>query len=107
MKLENEFEISTQILDDSQIISKTGSWNWNVITNEIFWSKNMFRLLGLTPNEVAPSYELTLNYVCDGDKKRYEETLAQSIENKTGYSFENKMVQKNKSARLPNKHLKP
>ncbi len=97
MKLENEFEISTQILDDSQIISKTGSWNWNVVTNEIFWSKNMFRLLGLTPNEVAPSYELTLNYVCDGDKKRYEETLAQSIENKTGYSFENKMVQKNKS----------
>ena len=49
MKLENEFEISTQILDDSQIISKTGSWNWNVVTNEIFWSKNMFRLLGLTP----------------------------------------------------------
>ena len=40
---------------------------------------------------------MTLNYVCDADKKRYEETLAQSIENKTGYSFENKMVQKNKS----------
>lgn len=50
MKLENEFEISTQIIDDSQIISKTGSWNWNwnVVTNEIFWSKNMFPLLGLT-----------------------------------------------------------
>ena len=29
MELENKIEITTQFLDDSQIISKTGSWNWN------------------------------------------------------------------------------
>ena len=32
MELENKIEITTQFLDDSQIISKTGSWNWNVVT---------------------------------------------------------------------------
>lgn len=94
MELENKIEITTQFLDDSQIISKTGSWNWNVVTNEVLWSKNMFRLLGLAPDEVVPSYELALHHVCDSDKKRYEETLSQAIENKTAYYFENKIVQK-------------
>ena len=97
MELENKIEITTQFLDDSQIISKTGSWNWNVMTNEVHWSKNMFRLLGLAPDEVAPSYELALHHVCDSDKKRYEETLSQAIENKTTYYFENKIVQRDKS----------
>jgi signal transduction histidine kinase len=97
MELENKIEITTQFLDDSQIISRTGSWNWNVMTNEVHWSKNMFRLLGLAPDEVAPSYELALHHVCDSDKKRYEETLSQAIENKTTYYFENKIVQRDKS----------
>ena len=97
MELENKIEITTQFLDDSQIISKTGSWNWNVMTNEVHWSKNMFCLLGLAPDEVAPSYELALHHVCDSDKKRYEETLSQAIENKTTYYFENKIVQRDKS----------
>ena len=97
MELENKIEITTQFLDDSQIISKTGSWNWNVVTNEVLWSKNMFRLLGLALDEVVPSYELALHHVCDSDKKRYEETLSQAIENKTAYYFENKIVQKDKT----------
>ena len=57
----------------------------------------MFRLLGLAPDEVAPSYELALHHVCDSDKKRYEETLSQALENKTDYYFENKIVQKDKT----------
>ncbi len=97
MELENNIEITTQFLDDSQIISRTGSWNWNVMTNEVHWSKNMFRLLGLAPEEVVPSYELALHHVCDSDKKRYEETLSQAVENKTAYYFENKIVQRDKS----------
>jgi signal transduction histidine kinase len=97
LELENNIEITTQFLDDSQIISRTGSWNWNVMTNEVHWSKNMFRLLGLAPEEVVPSYELALHHVCDSDKKRYEETLSQAVENKTAYYFENKIVQRDKS----------
>jgi len=40
---------------------------------------------------------LALHHVCDSDKKRYEETLSQAIENKTAYYFENKIVQKDKT----------
>ena len=40
---------------------------------------------------------MALHHVCDSDKKRYEETLSQAIENKTAYYFENKIVQKDKT----------
>ena len=40
---------------------------------------------------------MALHHVCDSDKKRYEETLSEAIENKTDYYFENKIVQKDKT----------
>ena len=87
-------ELEKQFLDESQILSKIGSWYWDVTTNEVVWSKNMFRVLGLEPDEFKPSYELAFHYVHHSDKKRYEETLTDATQNKKEYFFENKITRK-------------
>ncbi len=92
--LENQINIMSQTLDDVQVLSKTGSWDWNIATNQISWSKNMFRILGFEPNELDPTYELALNSVHESDKELYEETLTKAIQNKTEYYFENRILRK-------------
>jgi hypothetical protein len=57
----------------------------------------MFRLLGLEPDEVEPSYQLAFHYVHESDKKLCKETLTKAIENKTDYYFENKISRKDQS----------
>ena len=91
---ENRIDVITQSLDDSQILSKIGSWDWNVVTNQVSWSKNMFRILGIEPNSLEPSYELALNSVHDSDKELYENALTKAIQNKTEYYFENRIIRK-------------
>lgn len=37
----------------AQKIARMGSWEWNIITNEIYWSDELYRIFGLTPGRPA------------------------------------------------------
>lgn len=96
-ELREQLDFQIYLLDETQSLSKIGSWNWDVVNDKVEWSKMMFQLLGLQPDELPPSYELALSHVHDDDKKQYEFALGESLTNKTTYYFENRIVTKNKS----------
>ncbi len=52
-KIKSEEELKKQqiLLEKAQIISKTGNWEEDFITNKITWSKNCKRLLGFNEND--------------------------------------------------------
>ena len=37
----------------AQKIARMGSWEWDIITGEIYWSDELYRIFGLTPGEPA------------------------------------------------------
>jgi signal transduction histidine kinase/CheY-like chemotaxis protein len=94
---ESQHKKDVQILNEAQQMANIGSWEWNVLTNEIKWSDFMFILLGLNPNTVKPSYELALHYVHEDDKVLYEKKLEEALTNKTTYYFENKIKKEDNS----------
>ncbi|MFT4831577.1 MAG: signal transduction histidine kinase [Psychroserpens sp.] len=85
------------MLNRTQELSNIGSWNWDLLTNTVEWSDTMFRLLGLEPNTVLPSYELALHHVHDNDKEYYVKVLGEAVNNKTSYYLENR-ISKNDNA---------
>ncbi|WP_165937773.1 PAS domain-containing protein [Methylobacterium segetis] len=46
----------------------TGHWGWTFATDEHVWSPGLFRLLGLEPGLVRPSYDLLLHLVHPEDR---------------------------------------
>jgi len=88
---------ATQRLNESQELSRIGSWDWNVVTNEIIWSDMMFKLLGLLPMEAEPSYELVLHHVHIKDKERYQRVLAKALDDKSDYYLENLITYKDQT----------
>ena len=95
--LENQIDILNTSLNASEFLTSTGSWNWNVKTNEVTWSDNMFIILGLEPNSIEPSYDLAFDHVHDSDKEKYEDTLNTALTNKTSYFLENRITKKDNS----------
>ncbi|WP_336485565.1 PAS domain-containing protein [Methylobacterium nigriterrae] len=57
----------------------TGNWGWTFATNEHVWSAGFYRLLGLEPRTVRPSYELFLGLVHPEDRPEIE-TSAQIMQ---------------------------
>jgi PAS domain S-box-containing protein len=55
-------------LNDAQRIAHVGSADWDIPTNAITWSDELYRILGLEPQEVAASNEAFLERVHHEDR---------------------------------------
>ncbi len=66
------------VLERAEELAQTGSWDWNLETNELLWSDNMFRLLGLQPGEVTPSPEYVAGRIHPDDRDRVQRELDSS-----------------------------
>ncbi len=38
-----------------------GSWEWDITTNELVWSDEVYRLYGLDPAKDHPKYDVVVN----------------------------------------------
>ncbi|HEX8075504.1 MAG TPA: PAS domain S-box protein [Thermoleophilaceae bacterium] len=58
------------LLAGTERLAQTGSWDWDLRTNALVWSDNLFRLFGFEPNEVPPCPELVLARTHPDDRER-------------------------------------
>jgi PAS domain S-box-containing protein len=57
------------VLDQAEQLAQTGSWDWELTTDVLLWSDNMFRLLGLEPGEVTPTPDYVLGRIHPEDRE--------------------------------------
>ena len=53
-----------------------GLWVWRLTEDRLVWSAGLFRILGLSPNSVAPSFELYRSVVHPHDQLDFSDKLA-------------------------------
>jgi PAS domain-containing protein len=58
------------VVDRAEQLARTGTWEWDLESDELFWSDNMYRLLGVGPGEVTPSPEYVLSRMHAADRDR-------------------------------------
>jgi PAS domain S-box-containing protein len=60
--LPDAFERAEQLVE-------TGSWEWNLETDVLLWSDNMFRLLGLQPGAIVPTPDYVIGRTHPDDRR--------------------------------------
>jgi PAS domain S-box-containing protein len=98
---EGSLRQSTQSLAEAQRIAHLGNWDWDIVTNELRWSDEVYRIFGLRPQEFGATYETFLASVHPEDrdavKKAVDESLADSH---TPYSIEHRVIRPEGSERI-------
>lgn len=61
-----------EALERAEQLAQTGTWEWDLDTDVLLWSDNMFRLLGIEPGSVAPTPEYVIGRVHPADRERVE-----------------------------------
>lgn len=79
-------------LAEGQRISHTGSWARNVLTGELFWSEEHFRIFGLDPEKAEPSYKGFFEIVHPEDRLRVKQRFGDAMREKAGYESEYRIV---------------
>ena len=66
-------------LIEAERIGGMGSWDWDIITGELHWSDEIYRIFGLPPGESALSYEAFIGSVHPDDRQTVREAVNQSL----------------------------
>ncbi len=83
---------TAQYLLAAQSIAHVGSWEWNVETGDLWWSDETYRIFGLQPGQVHPSYGVALDFAHPHDRERYEATLRRAVESGERFSVEIRII---------------
>jgi PAS domain S-box-containing protein len=59
----------------AQEAARAGSWEWDLVTNENIWSKELFRVYGLEPHSITPSYEAWLSTIHPEDREKASKAI--------------------------------
>ncbi|HUW36333.1 MAG TPA: PAS domain-containing protein [Rhodocyclaceae bacterium] len=83
---------TTARFQETQRIAHLGSWEWEVSSGTVFWSDESYRIFGLSPGSVEPSYQLFLDLVHPDDRDKVKAHAQHSRENCAPYSVEYRIL---------------
>jgi PAS domain S-box-containing protein len=63
------------LLRRAEEVAQAGSWEWDVETDRLLWSDNMYRIFGLEPGDITPSIGHVLERTHVDDRDRVEQAL--------------------------------
>ena len=91
---EQQIEILEQkeILENAQRIAHIGSWDLNLVSGELNWSDEVYRIFDIDKANNTPSYELLLEKTHPDDRENVDKTYTFSVEEKIVYDITHRIV---------------
>ncbi len=89
---EEKLKKSEANLANAQRVAHVGSWEYNIPTGEISWSKQKFRIFGLDPDQPEPTYPQMLEMVYADDRATFEQAVQRAIAEGIPYEIELRIV---------------
>ena len=68
-RLHEELQRSKDQLAEAQRVSHLGSWEWEIASDQIRWSDELFRIFGVSPAEFDPTFQGYLGLVHPDDRQ--------------------------------------
>lgn len=90
--LEERLQESENRLRELQRIANLGSWDWNITTNELWWSDQIYLIFGMDPGAFAATYEAFLSRVHPDDLGRVQLAVNQVLEAGGAYDVSHRIV---------------
>jgi PAS domain S-box-containing protein len=97
----DELRESERSLAEAQRIAHLGNWDWNMITGDLFWSDEIYRIFGLKPQEFGANYDAFLNSVHPDDREAVQEAVNRAVAGSNAtYSIDHRVVRLDDSERF-------
>jgi len=82
---------SENSLAEAQRMAHLGHWDWDIVTDEIYWSNEVSRILGLDPQKFGVTYNTFLSYVHPEDRKYVNNAVIEALNGKP-YRIDHRII---------------
>jgi len=79
-------------LAEAQSLARLGSWDWEIDSNRLTWSDEMYRLYGLEPGTVEMDYERYERLVHPEDREIAHDVVRHSLETAQPFSYDHRVI---------------
>lgn len=87
-----ELHKSQELLNAAQSVSSIGSWEWDITTNSVAWSDELYHIFGLTPRKASVTYRKFLDLIAPQDRRLIDQIIQHSIKTRVPFEFEARMM---------------
>jgi len=84
----------------AQEMAQLGSWEWDVITDELHWSDETYRLFGWEPKEIDVTLSTYLERVYPDDRDSVRAAMRAAFEGTGSYESEHKIIRTDGTIRI-------
>lgn len=79
-------------LAEAQQIARIGNWEWNVRSNDLYWSDEVFAIFGLDRSTFDGSYDGYRSRIHPEDRERVEQAVMNALRTGRFYEIEHRVV---------------
>jgi PAS domain S-box-containing protein len=87
-------------LAEAQHIAHLGNWEWDRVNKHFFCSDEIYRIFGLKPQSITPTYSLFLSYIHPDDRRKVSNTFKKAIAQQKPCNLEYRIVQQGGKTRF-------
>lgn len=91
-QIEQKLRQSEAQLADAQQVAHIGSWDFDLPTEKITWSKEMFALFGFDPTQPEPTYAELMQRIHPQDRTQWQQTVGNAIATGTSYIVDHRVI---------------
>ena len=83
---------SERLRADAERIAQVGSWEWDIASNRITWSDELYRVFGVVPQDFDPTYEAYVARLLPEDRERVATNVRRALETGEPFSHTHSVV---------------
>lgn len=87
-------------LELAATLSGIGYWSVGIEDQSLFWSNQVHKIHGTEPKSYQPKLDEAINFYHPYDRKNIQDYIAQTIDNKTSFMFEARIIRTDKKERI-------
>jgi PAS domain S-box-containing protein len=89
-------------LNEAQQAAHLGYWDWDIRTNDIYWSDEIYRIFGLTPQAFEPTYDAFMERVHPEDREAVQTAVNAAVSENAPYNIDHRIILPNGDVRTVN-----
>ncbi|WP_437590271.1 PAS domain-containing protein [Sorangium sp. So ce1000] len=97
---EAALRLSEDSLARAQRLAKLGNWDWHIPSNELFWSSECYRMLGLSRDAGAITYERFLDCIHPEDRAGVIRSVDLALQGALPYCVDYRIIRPNGEERF-------
>ncbi|GAB3786176.1 EAL domain-containing protein [Dyella agri] len=89
---DQQLQQQQRLLDQAQQLARVGSWSWEVASNRVRWSTELYRIYGVDPASHAATFEAYLACVHPDDRLRVHDAVERALRDGGVFEFEERIL---------------